>query len=232
MVGAARILSAGDFPKVASAPVFVSLRTDRVTEALAIWENAVPAAQTPAEVYLAARGIRAPLPPTIRFSRIPCGKSKPLPCLVAAVQDTAGTVVGLQRTYLRGDGLGKADLPKPKLSLGKVAGGAIRLGEPDVTNVVVVCEGLEDGLSLRQELGGPVWVAAGASMLPAMQFPAGICSVVIGADNDEAGEAAARGAAQAFTSRGLTVRIIHPLAGFKDFNAELIGGSHDCASVV
>jgi DNA primase len=48
-------------------------------------------------------------------------------------------------------------------------------------------------------------------------------SVVIGADNDPAGDRAAQDAARAFVLRGLTVRIIRPLDGHKDFNDELKG---------
>lgn len=139
------------------------------------------------------------------------------------MRDVSGTVIGLQRIYLRIDGRGKADLPKPKLSLGKVAGGAIRLGDLAETATVTVCEGPEDGLTLLELVGPPVWVAAGASMMPAMQFPPEVRSVVIGADNDDAGDAAARKAAQAFGLRGLAVRIIRPLPDFKDFNDELRG---------
>jgi DNA primase len=159
----------------------------------------------------------------LRFSRLPYGNSSPLPCLVAAVRDVTCTITGLQRIYLRSDGRGKADLPKAKLSLGKVAGGAIRLGDLDASGMVTVCEGPEDGLSLLEMLGGPVWVAAGATMLPGMLFPPAVRSIVIGADNDRAGEEAARKAAQAFAEQGLSVRVIHPLPGFKDFNDELWG---------
>ena len=104
-----------------------------------------------------------------------------------------------------------------------MAGGAIRLGDLDGSGTVLVSEGPEDGLTLFEALGQPVWVAAGASMLPAMQFPVEVRAVVIGADNDDAGDAASRKAAQAFAAHGLAVRIIRPLPGFKDFNAELTG---------
>lgn len=223
MVDAARCLGAGDLQKVEMPKLSPADRENRNGEALSIWENAVPAAGTLAESYLASRAILPSFPPDIRFSRLPYGKSNPLPCLVAAVRDVAGKVTGIQRIYLRGDGMGKADLPKAKLSLGTVAGGAIRLGELDASGMVTVCEGPEDGLSLLSMIGGPVWAAAGASMLPAMRFPSCIRSVVIGADNDAAGEQAARKAAQAFAMRGLSVRIIYPAAGFKDFNDELRG---------
>lgn len=223
MVDAAQRLGAGDLPKADLPKLPPADRANRNAEALAIWERAIPAAGTLAESYLDCRGILPPFPSDIRFSRLPYGKSNPLPCLVAAVRDVPGEVIGIQRIYLRGDGKGKADLPKSKLSLGTVAGGAIRLGELDPSGMVTVCEGPEDGLSLLSMIGGPVWVAAGASMLPAMRFPPCVRSVVIGADNDAAGEQAARKAAQAFAMRGLSVRIIYPAAGFKDFNDELRG---------
>ncbi|MEO0032106.1 MAG: hypothetical protein RIS94_1864 [Pseudomonadota bacterium] len=117
--------------------------------------------------------------------------------------------------------MGKADVAKPKRSLGQVKGGAIRLGQSDRSGMLTVCEGPETGLSLVEMLGGPVWVSAGASFLPVMRFPPDVHSIVIGADNDEAGRASAAQAAQAFAERGLSVRVIRPLEGFKDFNDEL-----------
>jgi DNA primase len=223
MVEAARVLCAGDLPKVELPSHPDTVQTSRANEALAIWEKAIPAAGTLAQVYLASRSINPPFPADIRFSCLPYGNSSRLPCLVAGVRDVSGTITGLQRIYLRGDGSGKANLPKPKLSLGKVAGGAIRLGELDASGMMVVCEGPEDGLSLLKAMGGPVWVAAGATMLPAIQFPPEVRSIVIGADNDQAGTMAAYKAAKAFTRRGLAVRIIRPLERFKDWNDELRG---------
>jgi DNA primase len=223
LTDAARMLGAGDIsskPQPAPRP---AAPADRSGEALAIWEQAIPAAGTLAEAYLGFRGISPPLPPDMRFTRLPYGNRATLPCLVAAVRNVAGTITGIQRIYLCSDGKGKADLPKPKLSLGKVAGGAIRLGDLNGAGMVTVCEGPEDGLSLLKMLGGPVWVAAGATMLPAMQFPPEVRSIVIGADNDPAGERAAHDAARAFAARGLFVRIIRPLDGFKDWNDELQG---------
>lgn len=227
---AARMLGAGELPKAElphRAEFSDTVKADEQrAKALAIWNRAIPAAGTLAEAYLRHRAIEPPYPPDIRFLRLPCGNLGPLPCLIAAVRDAAGEVTGIQRIWLACDGKGKADIAKPKLSLGQVKGGAIRLGDLDDTGTVYVCEGPEDGLSLLDMIGGPVWVAAGASFLPAMQFPPKVRSIVIGADNDPAGEQAARTAAHAFADRGLSVRIIRPLAGFKDFNDELRGGDH------
>jgi DNA primase len=146
-----------------------------------------------------------------------------MPCLVAAVRNEFGALSGIQRIYLRNDGFGKAPVSKPKLSLGKVAGGAIRLGELDGSGCLTVCEGPEDGLSLLAGGRGPVWVAAGASMLPAMRFPPELHTITIAADNDAAGKAAATKAATNFEERGLLVQIIRPSAAFKDFNDEWRG---------
>jgi len=228
LIEAARMLGAGDVPKVAMPAAWqcsVALKSgaDMQARAVAIWNKSVPAAGTPAESYLAFRGIHGPIPPDIRFQRLPCDDLGALPCLVAAVRNVVGDVTGIQRIWLAADGKGKADVAKPKRSMGTVKGGAIRLGELDGSGVLTVCEGPEDGLSLREMLGGPVWVAAGASFLPAMQFPADVRSIVIGADNDPAGRMAAQDAARAFASRARSVRIVRPLDWAKDFNDELRG---------
>ena len=102
------------------------------------------------------------------------------------------------------------------------SGGAIRLAP--CARSLVVCEGLEDGLSLQQGLGVAVWVAAGASMLPNMLFPPGVQCVAVGGDADDAGRAAARKAAEAFTFRGIESRVFFPVDA-KDFNDELTQGA-------
>lgn len=226
--GAARMLGAGNLPKASLPASSEFLDTEkgpgeRMAQARAIWQAAIPAAGTLAETYLRGRAIDPPYPAALRFARLRYGKEGVRPCLVCAVRDPGGAVTGIQRIWLADDGRGKAAVPQPKLSLGRVRGGAIRLGDPDGTGRVTVCEGPEDGLSLAAMLGGPVWVAAGATFLPAMQFPPEVRSVLIGADNDPAGRDAADKAARAFAARGLAVRILRPLDGFKDFNDELRG---------
>lgn len=217
---AAEMLGSGSLPRVDVVAGARDEKPERLAEAISIWRSASPAAGTPAEAYLRARGLHLPIPASIRFARLPYGRKGPLhPCLVACVASAGNQLTGIQRTYLNAAGTGKAAVPKPKLSLGRVSGGAIRCAPAALD--LVVCEGLEDGLSLQQELGGAVWVAAGASMLPAMQFPAGVRAIVIGADGDAAGEVGGRKAAEAFSARGLSVRIMRPAAGFKDFNEQL-----------
>jgi DNA primase len=145
-----------------------------------------------------------------------------MPTLVAAVSTLSGEVRGVQRTFLRSDPASKASLPggKAKYSLGRVLGGAIRLGPANRS--LIITEGLEDGLTIHQQLGRSVWVAAGAGMLPSMQLPACVRAVVIGADNDAAGQVAAAKAAKAFGESGRQVRIMRPEPGYKDFNDWLV----------
>jgi len=213
-------------------------KTDMRPVAQRIVNESFPIEGTPAAAYLRWRGITMELPHTLRFACLPPPKIEGngvlaangpglLPTLVAIVTDAAGDLVGLQRTYLTEDGRKAAvkatdsdRKPKVKYSLGNLLGGSIRLGPPSPS--IVVTEGVEDGLTLAQGLGRTVWVSAGTSMLSAMAFPEVVRSLVIGADADDAGEAAAQKAGEAYSAAGKMVRIMRPAAGFKDFNAELL----------
>lgn len=221
LVEAIRMIDSGALPVVVREPVLDETdKVEKIEQARAIWRAAAPIAGTLAQAYLWHRGIRMQLPDSLRYARLRYGKTGPLyPSLVALVASVDHQFWGIQRTYLNETGTGKAAVSKPKLSLGRVKGGAIRLSPAAAE--LVICEGLEDGLTLQQEQGRGVWVAAGAGMLPAMRLPVGCNSIVIGADGDAAGEHAAQQAQSAIRKQGRTVRIIRPLDA-KDFNAELM----------
>ncbi len=193
----------------------------RVTRARAIYSAAAPIGG-PAEVYLISRGLR----PELAWSRLRTAVLRypdagEHPAIIAPVTGTGGTLEGVQRTFLTAVGR-KLPVRDPKLSLGRVRGGAIRLAKPAAE--VFLCEGLEDGLSLAQELpGAHVWAAPGAGMLLAMPLPSIVSRVIIAADNDAAGEQAARRAAERFASEGRQVRIMRPDRAYKDWNDQLRG---------
>lgn len=218
---AAQRLGAHDLPMVEPSAL-PSVVSETAEAARRIWKDAQPIADTPAEDYLRLRGIHQLLPPTLRFARLRHPEGGMHPCLIAVVISPERKFAGIQRTYLT-EGGHKAAVQPVKMSLGRIAGCAIRLAPP--AGELIVCEGAEDGLTLRQELGRAVWVAAGASMLSAMRFPSLVRSIVIAADNDPAGQREANKAAAAFDERGLRVRIMRPSAGFKDFNQELMASS-------
>lgn len=221
LIGAIEMLDGGALRELEQQRVVTTPKADWSKAALSIWSAAGPIQNSPGEGYLRRRGITIDLPDTLRFARLRYPEEKTLrPALVSAVCAPSGDLIGIQRTFLTDDGR-KADVPEVKLSLGRVAGGAIQLGPP--TASLIVTEGLEDGLTLAQALGRSVWVSAGTAMLSRMELPEITQAVVIGADNDAAGEAAANKAGHAFTADGRKVRIMRPSAGFKDFNAELMG---------
>ncbi|WP_288934773.1 toprim domain-containing protein [uncultured Sphingomonas sp.] len=193
----------------------------RVARASVIYAAAGPIGG-PAEAYLINRGLR-PVPAwtSLRTAVLRHPDAGEHPAVVAPVTGTSGALEGIQRTFLTVDGR-KLPVRDPKLSLGRVRVGAIRLGDPAAE--LVLCEGLEDGLSLAQELPGScVWAAPGAGMLAAMCLPPIVSIVVIAADNDAAGEQAARRAAERFASKGRQVRIMRPDPAYKDWNDQLRG---------
>lgn len=213
------MLDGGELRELEQQRVVTTPKADWSKAARRIWDEAASIEGTPAEAYLRSRGITMSLPPTLRFGRLRYPQEDGRrPALVAAVCAPDGALIGIQRTFLTDQG-SKADVPEVKLSLGRVAGGAIQLGPPEES--LIVTEGLEDGLTLVQVLARSVWVSAGTSMLPRMELADVTRAVVIGADGDAAGEAAANKAAHAFAAAGRKVRIMRPAAGFKDFNDQL-----------
>lgn len=202
-------------------------RSEAIAEAQAQWAAARSIKGTPAELYLRSRGIVEPPPSSIRFGRVsllrgPNGTPGPrLPALIAACEDVAGTVVGVQRIFLTRDGQ-KAAMKNPKLSLGQVRGCALRLGP--VAPEIMLCEGPEDGLTLGQRFpGASVWVSLGTGNLPFVELPDAVESIVIAADNNLAGYAAAEAAGQAFAEQGRVVAVLFPDPAYKDWNDELMG---------
>lgn len=195
-------------------------RSDRIIAAREIWRSAVAAEGTPAETYLRARGIHMPIPASIRFARLRYPRDGGVyPVLVAAVVSPGNRLTGIQRIYLNGKGDEKARVPRSKLSLGKISGGAIRLASAAAT--MAVTEGLEDGLTLMQVQGHATWVACGAANLPRLILPHRVETVIVGGDNDPTGRDAAARAVAAHLARGIRAHAIFPLEA-KDFNAELM----------
>ena len=94
---------------------------------------------------------------------------------------------------MSGDGGGKAPIEPAKMMLGPCRGGAVRLGP--ITDRLLVAEGIENALSAMQATGQPAWAALSTSGLRTLELPVEVRDVVMLADGDEPGEAAAHGAA-------------------------------------
>ncbi len=158
--------------------------------ALACWREAAPIQGTIAETYLRHWGITADLPETLRFHPECWHMSRTrLPALVALVEGPARLAV--HRTYLRQDGKGKADVDPAKAMLGAVAGGAVRLSSAGGT--LVVCEGIETGLSLASGLlrqPATIWAALSTSGMKRLVLPDTPGRLTVATDGDDAGRAA------------------------------------------
>lgn len=221
---AAAMLCGGDLPTV-ELPALPPANDagDRLDEVRAIWEAARPASGTLAQTYLWGRGIRIAMPDCLRFASLRYGRSgREYPVLVAAVTDRAGELQGLHRIYLADDGDGKAEVPKPKLSLGRITGGAVKLSPP--AGVLTLCEGLEDAMSVIQGCGTGAWATTGTAALGKVGLPLVTHTVILAGDNDDAGRVAVAAAVASYASHGLTVRTMFPPARFKDFNEYLQEG--------
>jgi phage/plasmid primase-like uncharacterized protein len=187
--------------------------------AMRIWRESEPAAGTLVEDYLRARSIEVEPPPTLRFHPAlphrPSGAS--WPAMVALVtRDRA--MLGVHRTWIARDGSDKAPVEKPKMALGPIRGGAVRLAPAAIT--LLVTEGIETGLSVMQATGTPTWAALGTSGLKALVLPPEVTKVTVCADRDPdgAGMHAAEEAAQRWLAEGREARFCQPPPGYGDFN--------------
>ncbi len=195
---------------------------DRTAVALRLWRAALPAVGTPVETYLHSRGINLVAPDAVRFHprlKHPSGGTWPgMVALVTRGHD--GEPLAIHRTFLARDGAGKAPVTPQKMMLGPCRGGAVRLAVP--TGKLMVGEGIETCLAAMQATGLPAWAALSTSGLRTLQLPAEIDEVIVLADGDDPGEAAALDAARRWKREGRTVRIARPPTGM-DFNDVLLG---------
>jgi hypothetical protein len=147
-----------------------------------------------AETYLHTRGI--PTPPTgwpndvVGFhSGLVYGlddKKPTFPALVGKIIDLAEEIVAVHQIFLDPLTAGKIDLDPSKVTLGPMAGGAIRLG--GVAEHINACEGLETGLGIWSLIGyrRPVWPTLGTSGLAGLELPIGVKRLTIWPDGDRA----------------------------------------------
>lgn len=164
----------------------------RSEAALAIWQSATPADGTPLETYLASRGLDVPPPTTLRFhARLKHPSGGIWPAMIALVtRGTDGAPLAIHRTFLARDGACKAPVDPQKMMLGPCRGGAVRFGAPG--NVLMVGEGIETCLAAMLATGNPAWAALSTSGLRALDLPNETRDVVVLADGDEPGQAAAQ----------------------------------------
>jgi hypothetical protein len=176
-----------------------------------LWAACMPLAGE-ALAYLAARKCAIP-PPDGDLRWHPALPHPPSgiagPALVGLVTDIlTAKPISLHRAWTRAAGT-KAPVDPPRMLLGghRKAGGVIRLWPDDsVTTGLGIAEGIETALSLAHAYT-PVWACIDAGNLAAFPVLEGIQSLMIAADHDPVGIAAAEACAARWGAVGRAVRI-------------------------
>jgi putative DNA primase/helicase len=194
---------------------------ERIAAAKEIWASCQDGERLTA--YLNARSITLAVPPSLRFHpallHTPTGLH--LPAMVAAIQNSSRAVTAIQRTYLTSDCSSKAGVHPPKMALGPLEDGAIRLARAG--EVLGLAEGIETALSAMQLRDIPVWISCGCMRLNSVALPEQVREVHVFSDNGEIARTEAEKAADRFTREGRRVLLRFPPDRFGDWN-DVING--------
>lgn len=188
------------------------------------WMKTIPLNEVEAEpvrLYFARRGLRTKhLPASLRCHTdlgyyVEGKNSGNWPSLVAKAVNLRNEPITLHRIYLTDEGEkasvpGKVKKMMPIPSTRSLAGGAIRLAEPQ--DILAITEGIETGLAVQHSTGIPTWVTINATMMPKVEIPPHVKIVAIYADKDEsnAGQKAAKKLADRLRKQGVRVVVLVP----------------------
>jgi phage/plasmid primase-like uncharacterized protein len=140
-----------------------------------------------------------------------------IPALVSALASPSGKVTAVQTTFLEPTVPRKRNCQVPRKTHGHMGAGAVRLAAAGET--LGLAEGVETALSAMQLSGLPVWACLGAARMHQVAIPNTVRTLIVFADNDEPGMAAARRTAE--QHRNITVEIRTPPDRHKDWNDAL-----------
>lgn len=187
-----------------------------------IWREAIPTEGTPVEAYFAGRGLRLPAGALLRFHHeCPRGRDERWPAMLALMTDPiTGAPRGVHRTFLAGDGSGKAPGPMPAKMMAGPAGVVRLVPDAEVTLGLGLTEGIENALAVMQRYRwGPVWAAGSAGGIASFPVLPGVEALTVFADADDSGASvgAARRCAARWRRAGRRVWLVLPRPG-EDFN--------------
>ena len=210
-------------------PIPKSAATTNPELAIRIWAQTTPIRASHAEAYLRQRGIACALPHTLRFHpalRHPTGGY--LPVMVARVESADDKMCAIHRTYLDSQAPRKTDRRPAKAMLGSCRGGAVRLSKGRTG--LVVCEGIETGLSLCDALEGyAVWAALSTSGVAALRLPDAkqfSGTLLVACDGDPPGRKSSQALGERAARSGWEVELASAPDG-QDFNdLAHTGGGH------
>jgi putative DNA primase/helicase len=194
----------------------------RGARALKYWDEAGPIGGTPAEAYLASRGLAYRGEALRWHPACPFDGDNLEGCMVALVRNAlTGAPQAIHRTALTPDGR-KID----RMALGPLTGGAIMLDGPEYVFVfLTVAEGIETALSASAMGLNPAWACISAGGIKRLPVIPNMDRLTIVSDNDANGVGvdAAHECADNWRAAGATVRIIMPETVGADLNDILTG---------
>lgn len=226
-------------------------RKEKSKKAKAMWLAAEEfIAGTAVAHYLRGRGINLSslkhFPKALRYApalpypaEMNKGVSESFPAMVSCIVNAAGEYLATHRTFLKTEGriaCHKAPVDDAKLSYGSYRGGFIplsrgktnkRLSENPKNEWVILCEGIEDGLSLALLYpDARVLACISVSNFQNIELPECVTRITLARDNDAPGSPADKSVERALTALqapGRKVEVIAAPAPYKDFNAALVG---------
>jgi hypothetical protein len=184
--------------------------------ALRVWGGGRTIAGTPAEAYLAGRGLQTGSAELRYHPRTPHGPAPVTrfrPALIAAVRDEQ-RLVAVHRSFLDPRRPRLAELPDPRCGLGRFEGGAVRLGGEGAR--LGLAEGIETALSASTLFGVPCWATLGTERFRLIAIPPEVRELSLFLDNDAGGRRAEALAREAFGH--LPIDVHYPRAEGWDWN--------------
>jgi hypothetical protein len=191
-----------------------------------VWQQATSISGTLAETYLRSRGISGCSStwhdlyyhPALSYKEDDDSPWTKHPGMLAVIRNTDGNPVTLHRTFLKADGTGKADVSRQKMMFAQpkpLNGACIMLDRPVQTpfgGLIGVSEGIENGLSIREATGCPMWVGISDRIMEKMSYWDSISTIVVWADAEPSGAGlrAARNIAKQWEAKGKQVVIKDP----------------------
>lgn len=215
----------GQAPWEQKKPLTPAERERKIANARWLWDEALPALNTPVHTYLWSRLLMIEPPETLRlkWGMRHWQSGGVWPAMIARVDHVEHGHVAIHITYLRMDGSDKASLTPSRNTLGPTRGGAVRLGEAERDRWLCLGEGIESTLALAIACDRPGWATLSDRGLAAVQLPPEANRILIGADHDAAGSRAAERLARRLVREGRRVRIVQPPRPDTDWNDVLRG---------
>ena len=187
-----------------------------------LWQSAMAITDSPAERYLAQRGLMSTSDQLRYLGRTPLGPRGAvqfLPAMLAAVTTDMG-VVALHRTFLDAAGGKLAGFERPKRALGSLGFGAVRVAPP-VQGRLGLAEGIESALSAMQLFGIPCWATLGNERFGLVSIPESVRELFLFIDNDAGGAHAEERALKAYAAPDRVIHSRAPVSPGFDWNDEL-----------